>query len=267
MLRMYTDGSCTSNGKKSAKAAIGVIYPDHLGESWGEPLPDDASQTNQTAELTAIYEGLRKGTTIQGSPDSLTVHIYTDSEYSINCLTKWVAGWRKKDWKTATGKPVVHRDLIEKILGELKKYSGHVFTHVKAHTGGDDEHSVWNGRVDQIARDAAENGKVVKYEEMKAETKVIRSIDPTEHVLKGIPLAIMGGPVSEKDLVEALKKNLDCLDATALKSALITALKKTLAAKKYDLEKSKVFKVPHYKLIEQNHLTIKRLEETNDGDE
>ena len=266
MLKVYTDGSCTSNGKKSAKAAFGVIYPDHLSESWGEPLSEDASHTNQTAELTAIYQGIVRGKTVQGDPSELTLHIYTDSEYSINCLTKWVSGWRKKDWKTSTGKPVVHRDIIEKIMDELKHYSGHIFTHVKAHTDSTDEHSVWNGKVDQLAREASEKGKVVKLSEI-SEVKVIRNTEPSEHVLKGIPLAIMGGPVSEKDLVEALKKNLDSLDATALKTALITALKKTLSSKKYDLEKSKVFKTPHYKLIEQNHLTIKRLEDTNDGDE
>ncbi len=74
----------------------------------------------------------------------------------------------------------------------------------------------------------------------------------------------MGGPISEKDLFEALKKNLNSLDQTALKTALISALKKTLSLKKYDLEKSKIFKTPHYKLIEENHLTINRLEDTNE---
>ncbi len=266
MLRVYTDGSCISNGKKSAKAAFGVIYPDHLAESWGEPLSEGDSHTNQTAELTAIYQGILKGTTLQGDPSDVTIHIYTDSEYSINCLTKWVGGWKKKDWKTATGKPVVHRDVIERILNELKKYSGHIFTHVKAHTDSTDEHSIWNGKVDQLARDASEKGKIVKMTDL-SEVKVVRNTEPSEHVLTGIPLAIMGGPVSEKDLVESLKKNLDILDPTALKTALISALKKTLSIKKYDLEKSKVFKTPHYKLIEQNHLTIKRLGDTNDGDE
>lgn len=264
MLKIYTDGSCTANGKKGAKASYAVIYPEHLAESWGEPLTEGCSQTNQTAELTAIYQGLLKGTTVQGDPGDLTVQIYTDSEYSINCLTKWVTGWKKNDWKTSTGKSVVHREIIEKILGELRKYSGHVITHVKAHTKGDDEHSIWNDRVDRLAGEAVTRGCKVLYSELTLDTKVIRGTDPTEHVLKGIPLAIMGGPVAEKDLVEAIKNNLDSLDATALKTALISALKKTLAAKQYDLEKSKVFKLPHYKLIEQSHLTINRIEDTNE---
>jgi ribonuclease HI len=264
MLKLYTDGSCTNNGKKGAKAGFGVIYPDKLVESWGEPLPEDSSHTNQTAELTAIYEGLKRGATIMGNPLDLTVQVYTDSEYSINCLTKWVAGWKRNNWKTSTGKPVVHREMIEKIMEELKRYSGHIFTHVKAHTDGEDEQSVWNAKVDELARQAAEKGTRVTYADI-GEVKIVkRTVEPTAHVLEGIPLALMGGPTSEKDLFEALKKNLNSLDQTALKTALISALKKTLSLKKYDLEKSKIFKTPHYKLIEENHLTINRLEDTNE---
>lgn len=264
LLTIYTDGACTNNGKRSSKAGIGVLYPEKLAESWGEPLPTESSQTNQTAELTAIYEGLKRGAVIMGNPLDLTVHIYTDSEYSINCLTKWVSGWKRNNWKTSTGKPVIHREIIEKILDELKHYSGHIFTHVKAHTGGDDEQSIFNAKVDQLARMSVETDKRVTYADVEDIKIIKRTIEPTEHVLRGIPLALMGGPVSEKDLIESLKHNLDSLDPVALKTALITALKKTLSAKKYDLEKSKIFKTPHYKLIEENHLTIKRIDETSD---
>jgi ribonuclease HI len=259
MLRIFTDGSCTHNGRKGARASYGVIYPDKLIESWGAPI-NDGTQTNQTAELTAIYEGLKKGTSIMGDPTEINVHIFSDSEYAINCLTKWVSGWKKRGWKTAEGKPVVHKDLIEKILDQLKLYAGHIFTHVKAHTGGSDENSRWNQEADDIARKAVEDNNIVNYKDFKEIVKVIRNTESTENVLKGIPLAIMGGPISEKDLFESLKANLDSIDEKYLKSALISALKKTLQNKNYDLEKTKVFKTIHYKLIEETHLTIKRLD-------
>lgn len=264
MLKIYTDGSCINNGRKGARASFAVIFPDKLEESWGCPLPVGDKPTNQTAELTAIYEGLKKGTTIMGDPAELTVHVFTDSDYSINCLTKWISGWRRRDWKTADGKPVVHRELIEKIQVQLNLYSGHVFVHVKAHTGGADENSKWNQEADDLARKAVEDGKEVKYSEFKEIVKVVRNPDASAMVLEGIPLAIMGGPVSEKELIEALKANLNSLDPTALKNGLIAALKKTLSLRKFDLEKSKIFKTPHYKLIEENHLTIKRLDDTNE---
>jgi ribonuclease HI len=264
MLKIYTDGSCTNNGRKGAKGGYAVVFPEKLEESWGDVLPKSVVPTNQIAELTAILEGLKKGTTIMGDPAEITVHVFTDSDYSINCLTKWVSGWKKRDWKTADGKPVVHREIIEKILEQLKLYSGHVFVHVKAHTGGTDENSKWNGEADELARKAVEDSKEVKYADFKEVVKVVRNTDATEHVLTGIPLAIMGGPISEKVLVEAIRLNLDSLDPTALKNGLIAALKKTLALRKFDLEKTKIFKTPHYKLIEENHLTINRLDDTNE---
>jgi len=96
MLRVYTDGSCINNGKKAgSKAAIGVAYPDFAAECFGEPLPAEMHPTNQTAELHAIYAGLEHLKTITAAPERV-VRICTDSEYSINCLTKWVSGWRRK---------------------------------------------------------------------------------------------------------------------------------------------------------------------------
>jgi ribonuclease HI len=95
MLRMYTDGACTNNGRASSRGAIGVAYPDFLENSFGEPLPSDAPQTNQTAELQAIYSGLERLKTLT-PPSDRVVRVCTDSEYSINCLTKWVSGWKKK---------------------------------------------------------------------------------------------------------------------------------------------------------------------------
>jgi ribonuclease HI len=248
MIRLYTDGSCTNNGRKGARAGYSVVYPDFLDKSWGDSLGE---ATNQAAELTAIYEGVVGAQTLRGDPSSVQIRIYTDSEYSINCLTKWVTGWKKRDWKTAEGKPVVHRELIEKILVELRKYEGHVFTHVKAHTGGEDENSKWNQVADDLARKSVEKGGRVFYEKdipVRGET--------TDNVLPGIPLAIMGAPISEKDLVKAIRENLDSLDVSYLNSALISAFKKTVQDRKYQLDKTKIHKTPHYRIVEESHITV-----------
>jgi ribonuclease HI len=263
MLRMYTDGSCTNNGKASSRGAIGVAYPDFLESSFGEPLPSDVPQTNQTAELNAIYGGLERLKTLTPAGERV-VRICTDSEYSINCLTKWVVGWRKKNWKTAEGKDVVHRVVIEKILDSLKDFGGHQFVHVKAHTGAADDDSRWNDVVDRLARKAVDDKRRVGYEDL--ESKIVRAGaggpgDSTAEVIAGIPLAIMGGPLSEDALCASIRANLDSLDPKFLKSALISALKKTLNARAYDLEKTKIHKQTAYKLIEKSHLTIEHLDE------
>jgi len=259
MFRMYTDGSCINNGKKvGSKGAIGVAYPDFPEESFGEPLPAEMHPTNQSAELHAIYAGLERAKTFMDAPERV-VRICTDSEYSINCLTKWVAGWRRKGWKTAEGKDVVHRVAVEQILKSLEWFGGHAFVHVKAHTGADDEDSKWNDVCDRMARKAVDDGKRVGYEDLAV--KIVRTGEPTDEVLKGIPLALMGGPASEDDLVKALREHLDVIDPKFLKSALISALKKTLNARAYDLEKTKIHKQVAYRLVEKSHLTIERADE------
>jgi len=257
MISIYTDGSSLNNGRKNAKGAYACIYPSMLAESFGRPLPADGSQTNQTAELTGILEGVR---TLKGISDvsSAVVRICTDSEYSINCLTKWIAGWRKRGWKTAEGKPVVHKAILEEILKELEGLGGHQFVHVRAHTGATDTDSKWNDYADQLATKAAELGRTVKYEEL--EEKVVRMGTTADDVLTGIPLKIMGAPMSETDLVKAILANTASLDAKFLGAALISALKKTLTARAYDLEKTKIHGKTAYRLIEKSHLTIEKID-------
>lgn len=258
MISIYTDGSSLNNGRKNSKGAYACVYPSISAESFGRPLPADGSQTNQTAELTGILEGVRHLKTISDVSGSV-VRICTDSEYAINCLTKWITGWRKRDWKTAEGKPVVHKVLLEAILKELEGLGGHQFVHVKAHTGGEDTDSKWNDYADQLATKAAELGRPVKFEELVE--KVIRTGTTADEVLSGIPLKIMGAPMSETDLVKAILANTASLDAKFLGTALISALKKTMNARAYDLEKTKIHGAVAYRLIEKTHLTIEKLEE------
>lgn len=263
MLKIYTDGSCINNGSKHAHAGYSVVYPDKLDDSWGEPLESTQSQTNQTAELRAIYEGLKRGKTLMGPPSELQVRVYTDSEFSINCLTKWVQGWKKKNWVTSEGKPVVHKIVIENILNELKEYESYVFTHVKAHTGALDENSKWNQIADDLARKAVNDNKRVEFKDLKEPAP--QRCQNEEYVLKGIPLALMSSPVSEQNLFDSLKQNLSSLDQAYLKSALFAALKKTLQSQKYDIDKTKIHKTMHYKLIEKSHLTVDHSVHVEDG--
>ena len=257
MLRIYTDGSSLNNGRKGSRGAYSAVYPDSPHESFGRPLPEEGSQTNQTAELTGILEGIRHIKTFRPAADTM-IAVCTDSEYSINCLTKWVANWRKRDWKTAEGKPVVHRVLLEAILKDLTEFAGHQFVHVRAHTGGDDHDSKWNDYADQLANKAAEGRRAIAFSELAE--KVIRTGTTTDDVLGGIPLKIMGAPLSEAELVKAILANTGSIDAKFLGPALISALKKTLNARAYDLEKTKIHSQAAYRLVEKTHLTIEKID-------
>lgn len=66
--------------------------------------------TNNQAELTAVLEFFRA--TVHLADDLL---ILCDSQYVINCITKWMPGWKKKGWKKADGKPVMNLELLKQI--------------------------------------------------------------------------------------------------------------------------------------------------------
>lgn len=89
-------------------------------------------QTNQRAELTAIKRAL------EVVEDDQDVAIYSDSKYSISCVTEWWRGWIKKDWKTAQGKDVENQDLIRPIIALIQvreKAGGKTqFNWVKGHS-------------------------------------------------------------------------------------------------------------------------------------
>ena len=82
-----------------------------------EPL-QGTRQTNQRAELTAIKRAL------QIVPRNKNVNIITDSKYAIDCVTTWYQNWRENNWKTAAGKPVENKDLIEHILSMIEERRG-----------------------------------------------------------------------------------------------------------------------------------------------
>jgi len=139
---IYTDGACKKNGYKNAKASIGIhfstknkIHFDDVSERFTD------NPTNQRAELYAILKALH---TVQGLSNKII--IYTDSEYSINCITKWFYNWNKQG-KLDKKKNI---DLIKPIY-QFYIDSRITFTHVRSHTGLQDEHSLGNEEADRLA--------------------------------------------------------------------------------------------------------------------
>ena len=55
------------------------------------------------------------------SPRHRDVTIFTDSRYSIDCVTVWYISWRRNGWLTATKKPVENKDLIENVLSKIEE--------------------------------------------------------------------------------------------------------------------------------------------------
>ena len=130
---MYTDGSCLGN-------------PGPGGWAWaceaGWHSNGELRTTNNAMELQAILQALKAA----HSFGAASIIVRTDSQYSIDVATKWIFGWKKRQWMTAAGTPVANRAVIEEIfdMGSLMKVS---YEKVKAHSGHE-----WNEKVDDLAR-------------------------------------------------------------------------------------------------------------------
>ncbi|OFI39208.1 DUF4440 domain-containing protein [Arthrobacter sp. SW1] len=88
--------------------------------------------TNNQGELMAVLD-LFKSTAHLPHED---LRILCDSQYVINCITKWMPGWKRKGWRKADGKPVLNVDLLKEIDQAIagRKYT---FEWVKGHAGHD----------------------------------------------------------------------------------------------------------------------------------
>ena len=65
------------------------------------------------------------------------VHVVSDSTYVVNCFRqRWWAGWKRRGWRNAQGKPVANRDLWEELLPlALEPDRPVTFEWVKGHSG------------------------------------------------------------------------------------------------------------------------------------
>lgn len=106
------------------------------------------SGTNNMGELTALLELLRA--TAAAGHGSEPLVVLADSKYTIDCVTKWMGGWKRKGWRKADGKPVLNREILEAIDEAIAGRNVR-FEWVKGHAGHD-----MNELADEKARAAAE---------------------------------------------------------------------------------------------------------------
>lgn len=102
MLTYYTDGSASPNPGPGGYAVILDDKPAVLG---GEP--GGAQTTNIRMEGLAIMAALKHA-------DGRPCEIYTDSEFWINVITKWSAGWEANGWKKKSG-PIMNLDIVQAV--------------------------------------------------------------------------------------------------------------------------------------------------------
>ncbi|HSH05877.1 MAG TPA: RNase H family protein [Anaerolineae bacterium] len=101
---LYIRISCRGNPGPGGWGVV-VVRGDEVVErgSGGSP-----ATTNNRLELTAVIAGLRL------IPQQLAV-ICTTSDYLYQGATKWIRGWRKRNWRKKSGEEIANGDLWTKI--------------------------------------------------------------------------------------------------------------------------------------------------------
>ena len=88
----------------------------------------DPATTNNKMEMTAVIRGL------EALKKHTKVHITTDSIYVLKGVTEWMPNWKKRNWKTASKKPVQNLELWQQ-LDELVASHDVQWQWVKGHSG------------------------------------------------------------------------------------------------------------------------------------
>lgn len=141
-VEIYTDGACRGNPGPGGWGAI-----LHYGGREKELCGGEAGTTNNRMELMAAIAAL------EALREPCTVTLYTDSTYVRNGITEWMAGWRRRGWKTADRKPVKNRELWQRLDAATERHTID-WRWVRGHDG-----NPGNERADALANQGLERAQ------------------------------------------------------------------------------------------------------------
>ena len=118
------DGACRGNPGPGGWGAL-LRFSDGRVEELGG---SEAQTTNNRMELSACLALLER---LQQLPRAQGLAIRTDSKYLIDGFTRWINGWKRKGWRTASGSAVLNRDLWEAL--DAARLPDVALAHVKGH--------------------------------------------------------------------------------------------------------------------------------------
>jgi ribonuclease HI len=134
VVEVWTDGGSKPNPGPGGWAAI-LRFRGVEKELSGAEL----ATTNNRMELTAAAAAL------EALKRPCRVVLHTDSEYVKNGVTRWHAGWARKNWRSSTGDPVKNMDLWKRLLAAAAQHKIE-WRWVRGHAG-----DAMNERADALA--------------------------------------------------------------------------------------------------------------------
>jgi ribonuclease HI len=122
-VEIFTDGACRGN---PGPGGWGVLL--RYGGRERTLHGAERLTTNNRMELQAAIEGLA------ALKEPCQVTLTTDSEYVRQGITKWLAAWKARGWRTASKAPVKNQDLWHRLDAEAARHQI-TWCWVKGHTG------------------------------------------------------------------------------------------------------------------------------------
>lgn len=122
-VEIFTDGACRGN---PGPGGWGVLL--RFGSEEKQLCGGERETTNNRMELTAVIEALAALTR------PCDVRLTSDSIYVLKGIQEWLPNWKKRNWKTASKKPVKNVDLWQKLDSLISKHK--IDWHwIKGHSG------------------------------------------------------------------------------------------------------------------------------------
>ena len=131
---IFSDCACKGNPGPGGWGAL-LVTDGHRKEICG----GEANTTNNRMEMTAVIRAL------ESLKRPSTVEVHTDSQYVQKGISEWMTGWKRRNWRTADGKPVKNQDLWLQLdaLSQLHRIE---WKWVRGHNGHPE-----NERADELA--------------------------------------------------------------------------------------------------------------------
>ena len=132
---VFTDGSAVPN---PGPGGWGVVWVED-GRIVRQAHGHEPQTTNNRMELRALIEAFTM------LPSDAEVDVLSDSELSVNTITRWAPAWERAGWKRKAG-PIKNLELVRELLSLYRAHPGCRLRWTAAHSG-----NRWNEYADSLA--------------------------------------------------------------------------------------------------------------------
>ena len=122
-VEIFTDGACRGNPGPGGWGAL-----LRFGDAEKTLHGGEQQTTNNRMELTAVIKAL------EALKKPCRIKLYSDSKYVLGGITEWMENWKKRNWKTASKKPVLNVELWQRLDALVSQHEIE-WEWVKGHSG------------------------------------------------------------------------------------------------------------------------------------